>query len=86
MGAATARLAARNGYAVSLVSLEAERASAEALVREIAEGGGAASFVSADVSSEADVVEAYKTAAGTFGPRQACCMRPGHSSATWSAT
>ncbi|MDE0209456.1 MAG: SDR family oxidoreductase [Boseongicola sp.] len=68
MGAATARLAARNGYAVSLVSLEAERASAEALVREIAEGGGAASFVSADVSSEADVVEAYKTAAGTFGP------------------
>ncbi|MXY34420.1 MAG: SDR family NAD(P)-dependent oxidoreductase, partial [Boseongicola sp. SB0664_bin_43] len=68
MGAATARLAARNGYAVSLVSLEAERASAEALVREIAEGGGAASFVSADVSSESDVVEAYRTAAETFGP------------------
>ena len=68
MGAATARLAARNGYAISLVSLEAERSSVESLIREITEGGGAANFLPADVSSETEVVEAYKTAAETYGP------------------
>ncbi len=68
MGAATARLAARNGYAVSLVSLEAERVSAEALVRDITESGGSASFIPADVSSESDVVDAYRTAARCHGP------------------
>ncbi len=68
MGAATARLAARQGYAVSLLSLEAERASAERLVSEIASAGGAARFMAADVSEEKDVLAAYAEATRSFGP------------------
>lgn len=68
MGAATARLAAKSGYSVTLVSLEHERAAAEVVVQEIEKCGGAATFVPADVSSESDIVRAYSTAARTYGP------------------
>ncbi len=68
MGAATARLAAGNGYSVSVVSLEGERDLASQLVDEIVDGGGEAIFVPTDVSSETDIVEAYKAAGDNFGP------------------
>ena len=68
MGSATARLAAQNGYAVSLVSLEAECDTADELVREIAGSGGRASFIPADISSENEIVQAYGAAASAFGP------------------
>ncbi len=67
IGAATARLAARNGYAVSLVSLEAERDSASRLAKEISDAGGSATFIPADVSSEESVVQAYRTATEVHG-------------------
>lgn len=68
MGAATARMAAGNGYAVSLLSLESERAAAESITDEIAEGGGKAHFIPCDVSSEAEILEAYGAAADSHGP------------------
>ena len=55
IGAATARLAAKSGYAVCVNYLR-DKASAEALAREI---GGIA--VAADVASEADVVRLFET-------------------------
>lgn len=67
MGAAVARGAAKCGDAISLLSLEAERSAAEALVQDICTGGGRAQFIPTDVSSEADVVAAYQQAAETFG-------------------
>ncbi len=67
MGAATARLAAKAGHAVSLVSLESERDTAFQLVQEITDGGGAATFIPADVSAEADIIEAYRTATEVHG-------------------
>ncbi len=67
MGEATARLAAENGYAVSILSLEEERAAGEALVAEIKDNGGSAAFFAVDVSSESDVTAAYQRAAETFG-------------------
>lgn len=68
MGAATARLAAQRGYAISIVSLESERASAEPLVQDISQSGGQVQFLAADVSCEADVISAYKTAVNSYGP------------------
>ena len=68
MGAATARLAAGQGQSVTLVSLEAERAQASALVDEITAAGGTAQFLAADVSSEADIVAAFAGAVQAFGP------------------
>ncbi len=67
MGAAVAKLAAENGYAVSLLSLESERPVAEGLVQEIRSGGGNAQFIPADVSQEHVVVAAYQKAASSFG-------------------
>ncbi len=68
MGAATARLAARNGYAVSLISLEAERAAAEHVISDVAASNGQARFIPADVSSENSIVDAYKSASDHYGP------------------
>lgn len=67
MGAATARLAAKGGYAVSLLSLESERDSALRLVKEIVDSGGSATFIPADVSSEESIVRAYETATEVHG-------------------
>ncbi|MDE0522345.1 MAG: SDR family oxidoreductase [Boseongicola sp.] len=67
MGAATARLAAKGGYAVSLLSLESERDSALRLVREISDSGGSATFIPADVSSEESIVRAYEAATEVHG-------------------
>lgn len=67
MGQSTARLAARNGYAVSILSLEEERAAGEMLAQEISDAGGQAVFIATDVAHEDSVVSAYAEAAEAFG-------------------
>ncbi|MEM1372525.1 MAG: SDR family NAD(P)-dependent oxidoreductase, partial [Pseudomonadota bacterium] len=67
MGQSTARLAAGNGYAVSILSLEEERATGEALAQEICDRGGRAAFLATDVAFEDSVVSAYAEAAEAFG-------------------
>jgi NAD(P)-dependent dehydrogenase (short-subunit alcohol dehydrogenase family) len=66
IGAATARLAARKGYAVAINYREAQD-QAEALVDEIEQGGGRAMAVQADVASQ-EQVEAMFRAVDDFGP------------------
>lgn len=60
IGAATARLAARRGYAVC-VNYKSREAEAQRVVAEIVAGGGRAVAVQADVSVEADVVRLFAT-------------------------
>ncbi len=66
IGAATARLAARRGYAICVNYLE-QRQQAEDLVRAIEKEKGRAVAVQADVSSEADVVRLFETADRELG-------------------
>jgi NAD(P)-dependent dehydrogenase (short-subunit alcohol dehydrogenase family) len=67
IGAATARLAARRGYAVC-VNYRRARAEAEALVADLQAQGAAAIAVAADVSVEADVVRLFDTCDRELGP------------------
>ena len=60
IGAATARLAARRGYAVGVNYLRS-RKEADEIVGSIRKEGGRAVAVQADVSSEADVVRLFDT-------------------------
>jgi NAD(P)-dependent dehydrogenase (short-subunit alcohol dehydrogenase family) len=60
IGAATARLAARRGYAVCVNYLQGQQA-AEGVVRAIQEEMGRAIAVQADISAEADVVRLFET-------------------------
>lgn len=60
IGAATARLAARRGYAVAIGYVHDSRA-AEALVAEILATGGRAVAVQADVSRESEVERLFST-------------------------
>jgi NAD(P)-dependent dehydrogenase (short-subunit alcohol dehydrogenase family) len=60
IGAATARLAAARGYAVCVNYLK-NRIAADAVVDEIGSNGGQAIAVAADVSSETDVINLFKT-------------------------
>jgi NAD(P)-dependent dehydrogenase (short-subunit alcohol dehydrogenase family) len=60
IGAATARLAARRGYAVC-VNYRHNQNAAESVVREIRAGGGSALAVAADVAIEAEVVRLFET-------------------------
>jgi len=60
IGAATALLAAERGYAVC-VNYHQNKKMAEAVVRAIARSGGQAIAVAADISSEDDVVQLFKT-------------------------
>jgi len=60
IGAATCRLAAARGYAVA-VNYAQNRATADALVRDIVAGGGAAIAVQADVAVEAEVEAMFAT-------------------------
>lgn len=66
IGAATARMAAARGYAVCVSYLK-DRDAAEGVVHEIAQAGGRASAVQADVSSEPAVVRLFDTAWTLFG-------------------
>jgi NAD(P)-dependent dehydrogenase (short-subunit alcohol dehydrogenase family) len=60
IGAATARLAARRGYAVCL-NYRSSRDAAEQIVAGIEAEGGRAIAVAADVAVEADVVRLFET-------------------------
>ena len=66
IGAATACLAAAQGYAV-ILSYRTQAAAADAIVARITQAGGRARAVQADVSVEAEVVQLFDTAALTFG-------------------
>jgi NAD(P)-dependent dehydrogenase (short-subunit alcohol dehydrogenase family) len=66
IGAATARLAARQGYAVA-INFRAAQEQAEAMVAAIEKEGGRALAVQADVASQ-DQVEAMFRAADALGP------------------
>jgi NAD(P)-dependent dehydrogenase (short-subunit alcohol dehydrogenase family) len=61
IGAATARLAARRGYAVCVNHVR-NRVAADDVVTEIEASGGRAVAVGADVSVEADVVRLFEAA------------------------
>jgi NAD(P)-dependent dehydrogenase (short-subunit alcohol dehydrogenase family) len=67
IGAATARLAAREGYAVC-VNYRANRAAADAVVAEIARSGGNAAAIAADVAKEADVIRLFDECTAALGP------------------
>jgi NAD(P)-dependent dehydrogenase (short-subunit alcohol dehydrogenase family) len=58
IGAATARLAARNGWAVCVNYLR-NREAADAIVADIRKAGGRAVAVAADVASEPDIVRLF---------------------------
>ena len=66
IGAATALLAARRGYAVCVNYLQ-DRAAAEKVAEAIAQAGGRAIAVQADVSVEADVVRMFRTVDDELG-------------------
>lgn len=66
IGAATARLAAKDGYAVCL-GYVADRAAADQVVRDITQGGGRAVAVQADVADEADVMRLFETCDRALG-------------------
>ena len=66
IGAATARLAASRGYAIC-VNYLSNSAAAKALEAEIANAGGRAIAVAADVAKEADVIRLFDTARDKLG-------------------
>jgi NAD(P)-dependent dehydrogenase (short-subunit alcohol dehydrogenase family) len=66
IGAATAALAAARGYAVC-VNYRERRAAAEAVVATIAQAGGRALAVQADVAIEEDVVRLFDTCRTSLG-------------------
>lgn len=66
IGAAVARLAARQGYTVA-VNFVADEVAASGVVREIEQGNGRAKAIRADVSKEREVVELFETVERTFG-------------------
>ena len=67
IGAATARLAARQGYAVCVGYLE-NRVAAESVVQSIEVDGGRAVAVAADVARETDVSRLFETSDQLLGP------------------
>ncbi len=67
IGAATARLAAREGYAVG-VNYRADREAAQAVVADIEAGGGRALALAGDVAREADVIALFDAVARELGP------------------
>ena len=66
IGAATALLAARQGYAVA-VNYSANSLAADDVVRQIRQAGGQAMTVHADVSNEAQVVSMFEKIDAKFG-------------------
>ncbi len=66
IGAATALLAARDGYAVA-VNYTANSLAADEVVRQIRSAGGQAMSVQADVASEADVLAMFEKIDARFG-------------------
>jgi NAD(P)-dependent dehydrogenase (short-subunit alcohol dehydrogenase family) len=67
IGAAIARRAARDGWAVA-VNYRQDGAAAEAVVAEIATAGGRAVAIAADASDEAGIRALFDRAEAAFGP------------------
>lgn len=67
IGAATARLAAAQGYAVC-ISYKSNRGAADEIVDAIRSAGGTAIAVQADVASEANIVRLFETVDRELGP------------------
>lgn len=67
IGAATARLAAQQGWAVA-VNYARDSLAADAVVRAIRAEGGSAISVRADVANEAEVLRMFTTVDAKFGP------------------
>ncbi|MEZ5844318.1 MAG: SDR family oxidoreductase [Hyphomicrobiaceae bacterium] len=67
IGAATARLAAARGFEVC-INFRSERAAAEAIVAEIADAGGRAIAVGADMEVEADITAMFTRVDSELGP------------------
>jgi NAD(P)-dependent dehydrogenase (short-subunit alcohol dehydrogenase family) len=66
IGAAIARLAARQGYGVA-VNYVSNEIAAENLVREIEQNNGRAAAIQTDVSSEREVLQMFETAERKLG-------------------
>ncbi|WP_226507203.1 SDR family oxidoreductase [Pseudomonas sp. MWU16-30317] len=66
IGAETAKLAARNGYAVC-IGYGSDAKAAENVVTDIVEAGGEAIAVRVDVSKEEDVIALFETAQSNLG-------------------
>lgn len=67
IGAATARLAAQQGWTVA-VNYTANSLAADEVVRQIRSGGGSAMAVQADVADEAQVLTMFERIDAKFGP------------------
>lgn len=76
IGAATALLAARGGYAVA-VNYASNSLAADEVVRQIRQGGGQAMAVRADVAVEAEVLEMFAKVDARFGPLSALVNNAG---------
>jgi len=76
IGAATATLAAENGYAVA-VNFSTGAAEAKKLVEEIRAAGGRAVAIQADVSHEQDILRLFETAERELGPIKALVNNAG---------
>ena len=76
IGAVTAQLAAARGFAVA-VNYVQDRASAEAVVNQIVQGGGRACAIQADVGSEADILRLFDEAQHNLGPIHALVNNAG---------
>jgi len=66
IGAATARIAGRSGYAVCVNYLK-NKAAAMKIVEEIKADGGRALAVAADISQEDEVMELFRTVDDKLG-------------------
>ncbi len=76
IGAATARLAAKRGYAVCISYLR-DKQSADAVVGDIRRGGGKAVAVAGDVAVEADVLRLFEACDQELGPLTALVNNAG---------
>lgn len=76
IGAATARLAARRGYAVC-VNYRQDRQAAQGVVDDIEAAGGRAVAVAGDVSKEADVLRLFEACDHELGPLTALVNNAG---------
>jgi len=76
IGAATARLGAKRGYAVCVNYLR-DQVSAEGVVQDIRSDGGSAVAVAGDVASEKDVLHLFDACDRSLGPLSALVNNAG---------
>jgi NAD(P)-dependent dehydrogenase (short-subunit alcohol dehydrogenase family) len=76
IGAATAKLAAKRGWAVCVNYLR-NREAAESVVADVEKAGGRAAAIAADVSSESEVVRLFEECDRALGPLSALVNNTG---------